>query len=242
MDYRRCTMTAQHWVELGIQCVGIGVLVSALVYRSWWGMLSICAGAPLLWRRDRRIWIWQKKEQLKQEFREVMEIVSGGLHAGYSLENAFLSARATADREYPLMSRELTLLANGLSCRKRLEELLLELGRRSGVPEIMEFAGLVETAKVYGGNIPQLIRQMTDNFAQTEQLEAEIQTVIAAKRLEGRIMLVVPFAILMYFRVLNPSYMQVLYHTIAGRCCMTICMLIIAACAGWIDKIVRIEV
>ena len=171
-----------------------------------------------------------------------MEIVSGGLHAGYSLENAFLSARATADREYPLMSRELTLLANGLSCRKRLEELLLEFGRRSGVPEIMEFAGLVETAKVYGGNIPQLIRQMTDNFAQTEQLEAEIQTVIAAKRLEGRIMLVVPFAILLYFRILNPSYMQVLYHTIAGRCCMTICMLIIAACAGWIDKIVRIEV
>ena len=133
-----------------------------------------------------------------------------------------------------------------LTCRvfsgKWLEELLLEFGRRSGVPEIMEFAGLVETAKVYGGNIPQLIRQMTDNFAQTEQLEAEIQTVIAAKRLEGRIMLVVPFAILLYFRILNPSYMQVLYHTIAGRCCMTICMLIIAACAGWIDKIVRIEV
>ena len=110
MDYRRCTITAQHWVELGIQCVGIGVLVSALVYRSWWGMLSICAGAPLLWRRDRRIWIWQKKEQLKQEFREVMEIVSGGLHAGYSLENAFLSARATADRDYPLMSRSLHCL------------------------------------------------------------------------------------------------------------------------------------
>lgn len=242
MDYRRCEMTAQCWVELGVQCLGIGVLVSTLIYQSWWGMLSICVSAPLLWRRDRKIWIRRKKEQLKQEFREVMEIVSGGLHAGYSLENAFLSARTTAEREYPLMSKELTLLANGLSCRKRIEVLLLEFGRRSGVPEILEFEGLIETAKVYGGNIPQLIRQMTENFAQTEQLEAEIQTVLAAKRLEGRIMLAVPFAILLYFQMLNPSYIQVFYHTIAGRCCMTICMLIIAACAAWIEKIVRIEV
>lgn len=242
MDYRRCKKNAQFFVQLCIRCMAAGGLVSALFYRSWWGMLSVFVLLPFFYRYGERLGVRRQQAQLKSEFREVMVMVSGGLNAGYSLENAFLAVRKTADREYPLMDQELSVLAGGLSCRKRIETLLLDFGRRSGIPEILEFAGLIETAKVYGGNIPQLIRQLTANFADTEMIEAEIETMVAAKKLEGRIMLAVPFGILLYFQLLNPSYIQVLYTTLAGRLCMTVCIGIVSVCAGWIEKIVRIEV
>lgn len=72
-------------------------------------------------------------------------------------------------------------------------------------------------------------------------LETEIDTLVAAKRLEGHIMLAVPFFILVYLRVLNPDYVQPLY-TAGGSIVMTICMVVISVAAVWIEKIVRIEV
>ena len=52
---------------------------------------------------------------------------------------------------------------------------------------------MIEAAKRYGGNIPYLIRQMVRQMQESELVELEIQTVLAAKKLEGRIMLFVPF-------------------------------------------------
>lgn len=51
---------------------------------------------------------------------------------------------------------------------------------------------------------------------ESELVELEIQTVLAAKKLEGRIMLFVPFGIVLFLRMTNASYMQVLYTTATG--------------------------
>ena len=70
----------------------------------------------------------------------------------------------------------------------------------------------------------------------------EIDTVIAAKRMEGTIMIAVPFGIMLMLRLINPSYIEVIYQTIAGRIWMTVCLVVIFLCKLWIEKIVRIEV
>ncbi len=140
------------------------------------------------------------------------------------------------------MEAELQILMNGIACHKRIEQLLMALADRSGVDEIRELAAMIEAAKRYGGNIPYLIRQMVRQMQESELVELEIQTVLAAKKLEGRIMLFVPFGIVLFLRMTNASYMQVLYTTATGRLWMGVSLAGIGLCTWWIEKIIRIEV
>lgn len=225
------------WVGLAI-----GAAASWLFYDSAFGMFVAVPLIPVLWKKNKEKIRLEEKAQMKEEFRDTMVMVSGNLNAGYSLENAFLQVYKTNASEYIRMNRELERIANGLSYSNRIETLLLELGKRWDIAEIINFAKLIEAAKQYGGNIPQLIRQMTTNFSDIQETEMEIDTVIAAKRIEGTIMIAVPFGIMLMLRLINPSYIEVIYQTIAGRIWMTVCLVVIFLCKLWIEKIVRIEV
>ncbi len=220
----------------------IGAAASWLFYDSAVGMFVAVPLIPVLWKRNKGKIRLEEKAQMKEEFRDAMVMVSGNLNAGYSLENAFLQVYKTNASEYVRMNRELERIANGLSYSNRIEALLLELGKRWDIAEIINFAKLIEAAKQYGGNIPQLIRQMTTNFSDIQETEMEIDTVIAAKRMEGTIMIAVPFGIMLMLRLINTSYIEVIYQTIAGRIWMTVCLVVIFLCKLWIEKIVRIEV
>lgn len=231
-----------HAYKTVIPGLGLGLIASWLFYNSWFGMLVSVPVIPIMWRRNKQEIMRKKRTQIKEEFREMMVMVSGNLNAGYSLENSFLQVSKTNATEWKLMDRELERIENGLSYSKRIETLLLDMGKRWEITEIVNFARLIEVAKQYGGNIPMLIRQMTTNFADVQETEMEIQTVIAAKRMEGTIMLLVPFGILLMLRLINPTYIQVIYESIAGRIWMTICLIVIILCKLWIEKIVRIEV
>ena len=70
---------------------------------------------------------------------------------------------------------------------------------------------------------------------ESELVELEIQTVLAAKKLEGRIMLFVPFGIVLFLRMTNASYMQVLYTTATGRLWTGVSLAGIGLCAWWIE-------
>lgn len=220
----------------------IGAAASWLFYDSAVGMFVAVPLIPVLWKRNKGKIRLEEKAQMKEEFRDAMVMVSGNLNAGYSLENAFLQVYKTNASEYVRMNRELERIANGLSYSNRIEALLLELGKRWDIAEIINFAKLIEAAKQYGGNIPQLIRQMTTNFSDIQETEMEIDTVIAAKRMEGTVMIAVPFGIMLMLRLINTSYIEVIYQTIAGRIWMTVCLVVIFLCKLWIEKIVRIEV
>lgn len=244
MDYRVFNPDGRFVVSVVLISTALSVAVSRLFYDTWWGMLFVAVFFPVVWREMKMRCMHRQKRQMKAEFRETIILLSGNLEAGYSLENAMaetyrmlLDGRMT----YPIMQGELYRIVNGIACGRSVDELFLAFGERSGVQEILDFAGLLQFAKHFGGNISRLIRQTATNFADAAMLETEIDTLVAAKRLEGHIMLAVPFFILVYLRVLNPDYVQPLY-TAGGSIVMTICMVVISVAAVWIEKIVRIEV
>ena len=70
----------------------------------------------------------------------------------------------------------------------------------------------------------------------------EINTMMAAKKLEFKIMCAVPFAMIGYLRISFPSFMGVLYGNVLGIMIMTICLLIYVAAFEMGKKIVEIEV
>lgn len=242
MDYQKYKTGIPFWLFVSGISLGISGGAGYLFYDAWWGCWMVVILAPAVYKVTKNLCIERRKRQLKKEFCDVMTLVSGNLHAGYSFENALIQVQRSNGTSFPLMNQELMVLIHGITCKKRVEAMLKDLAGRSGIDEIMEFANRMETAKRYGGNIPYLIRQLTTNMLDVELVETELQTTVAAKRLEGRIMLIVPFGILAFMKITNPEYMCVLYDTIAGHVLMTGILLAVGICAWWIEKIIRIEV
>ena len=65
---------------------------------------------------------------------------------------------------------------------------------------------------------------------------------MAAKKLEFKIMCAIPFAMICYLKLSFPSFMQVLYGNVLGVVIMTICLLVYVIAFEMGKKIVEIEV
>lgn len=70
----------------------------------------------------------------------------------------------------------------------------------------------------------------------------EIQTCLAAKKLEQNIMSLVPVLILAYIQLVSPGFLDGMYHNAAGVVIMSLCLGIYALAWYWGRKIVTIEV
>ena len=231
----------QELVKIGI----IGFLILYLFYDSFvWIFLVVPIGI-VIWRNDDKRFIEKRKDRVISEFKDMISFLSGNLNVGYSLENSFVRTVSELSKLYEnecLIDTELKTILRGMRYGERLEEMLLTFGERSEIAEIKECAGLIDVTKLYGGDMIRVIHQVSRNLDEQHIAKNEIDTTIAAKRLEGRVMLCMPFAIIMYMKITNAGYMDVLYATGYGRIIMTIAVLLILVSYGLIARITRIEV
>lgn len=220
----------------------IGIICGFLFYDALWGTVFTIPYLAYIYRKLKKDFVAGRKRQLKEEFKNVISGVSGSLQAGYSIENAFLYALSEIKSDETagkLLEEDLRLLINGMQCGKGLERGLKELGDKSNIEEIKELAYLVKTAGIYGGNLIRLMGQCTRSMTEKSITELEIHTMIASKRLEGKIMSVIPFFIMLYLRLTGVSYIDVLYKTVWGHVFMTICLAGIVLTSISIDKIIN---
>lgn len=235
------TWCVRELVKIGI----IGFLILYLFYDSFvWIFLVVPVGI-VIWRNDDKRFVEKRKDRIMCEFKDMISFLSGNLNVGYSLENSFVRTVTELSKLYEnecLIGTELEMILQGMRYSERLEEMLLMFGERSEIAEIKECAGLISVTKLHGGDMIRVIHQVSRNLDEQHIAKSEIDTTIAAKRLEGRVMVCMPFAIIMYMKITNPGYMDVLYVTGFGRAVMTIAVLLILVSYGLIAKITRIEV
>ena len=70
--------------------------------------------------------------------------------------------------------------------------------------------------KKCGGNLIEITENTIEHLSQAIQTKEEIHTMIAAKQMEKKIMSVMPYFILLYVRISNPGYFDILYESFAG--------------------------
>lgn len=204
-------------------------------YRSLWAMLPLLPVGGMLYRSMQRGRGEQEREELTAQFRECILAVSTLLEAGYSVENAFLECgqdMALMYGEDALICRELIIVRRGLHINVSLEELLADLGERSGCEEIIQFGEVFAIAKRSGGNLAEIIKSSAELIGRKTDLKREIDTLLSGKRMELNIMKAMPFAILLYIGATNRGYFDMLYEGLQGRLIMTGCLgAYVGACA-----------
>lgn len=196
--------------------------------------------------KDRRNKQKEKRgKRLVLEFREMIFSLAGNMEAGYSLEKACYAVYDEMKNLYQgnsYIEEELLHIIHGMEMNENIEGLFLDFGERSGERDIYEFAQVVAVAKKSGGNLIRIIKKTANTIGEKMEVENEIDTSITAKRLEQRIMSLMPFGIIAYLRFANQGYMDVLYENITGKIVMTVCLVIIGVVTAWGKSIVNIKV
>ena len=196
-----------------------------------------------------RDWEHSREESLRREFelqfRDFLQALCAALGAGYSVENGFRAAledlRGRYDRDSRII-KELTYMVRELNLHIPFEDVLDEWAARMPQEDLRSFASVFRAAKKQGGNSIRIIRDTADNLCGKVEIRREIRTVTASKRLEFRLMTVIPFAILLYMRLSFPEFMKVLYGSLPGRILMTVCLLLYLGAYLIGRKIIDIEI
>ena len=167
------------------------------------------------------------------------------LTAGYSLEHAFSDAKRDLSFMYPpdaVIFGELDEIIAGLKVNIPIEKMLQDFGHRSGIEDIENFANVVMAAKRSGGNLIRIIEKTVGNISDKLRLEEEMETMITAKKLEEKIMMIMPYGILLYLRLSNGEFLGVLYHNAVGVMLMTVFLLGVYLANMWASRIIDIKV
>lgn len=222
----------------------LAVMLAFLFYDSWIALPPILLLMPAMLRKQKEASVEKKRQELNVQFREGLLAVSAALSAGYSVENAFGEALKDLYFLYPADSPILTefqAIVNGIGMNRNAEDLLYAFAKRSGLSDVQMFAEVFDICKRTGGDLVSVIQNTAARISEQIDVRREIETYLSAKKLEQRIMNVVPMAILLYVRLASPDFLSGIYKTVSGVFLMTVCLLLYGAAYIWSEHILRIS-
>ena len=161
------------------------------------------------------------------------------------MENAFREAQKELKLIYPetaRISKELLFIIRQLRIHVPMEQILEELGMRVQIEDVRNFVIVFAAAKKNGGNMIAIIQDTVRQIGDKIDVKREIDTILAAKRYEFRVMSAIPYAIIGYMSFSFPEFMDSLYGNIFGIGVMTVCLGIYMGAYYLGVRMIRIEV
>ena len=209
------------------QAVFLAAAATYLCYRSLPAFFVLLAPAALYPLHVRRVRKARRTQQLEQQFKEAIKLMSAALRAGYSAENAVSACTRDLERLYPGdadIVREFRYIESRRKVSVPVEELFLSLGERTRIEDIENFAAVFSTAKRTGGDMDKVIQTSARMLGDKIEVKKEIEATLAAKKAEQMIMSLMPAGIILYLQLTSPGFLEVLYGNLFGICAMSVCL------------------
>lgn len=223
-----------------IKGLAVTMFFAYFFYRSVWSLPFLVPVGVLF------IWWSRRKEKQKQnldyleQFKECILSVEASLRAGYAVENAFLESRKDMQMMFGdncLIAKQLLWIQKGLQNNETLEKLLYTVAQECENEEFQQFAEVFSIAKRGSGNLSGTIEVYSVMIAEKLEALQEMQTALAAKRLEQSVMNIMPFFIVLYLSFSNPGYFDMLFHNVTGVLIMTGCLGVYLFAFAWAERI-----
>ena len=244
-EYGSYRMSGREKVRYYLTVCPLLALIGILFYRSVW-MALLCAGLSVPCERFYSAWrVRRRKELLQEGFRDVLYTLSASVAAGRSMPAALADAAAQSDASYGPdadITRELRSIVDVYrGVHGDTAELLSDLGRRSGIEEIAQFAASYSICRLCGGDLEAVCMKSASLLLDRLSFRKETESLMAQKRLDIAFLLSLPLLMLAFLNLVSFDYLSVLYRTAAGRLIMTLCLLAMGGALWWSIRILDIE-
>ncbi len=244
-DYAEYHFSLKEGAIALLEGVFLVAMTGYFFYQSWIACLLLFPVFVLFIKEKKRDLAKKQRQELSLQFKDLVLALSANVKAGYSIENALRESCRDVELLYgadSLICLEVRHMIRGLENNVILEKLLYDLGIRSRLPDIMQFADVFLIAKRSGGNLTEILEKTAGVIEQKIETDKEIQLMIAAKKMEQKIMNMVPFLIIFYIGITSRGFFDVLYHNLVGVAVMTVCLFFYGVAYLLSRRIVEIEV
>ncbi len=190
---------------------------------------------------------WQKQVllELEQAFKDWLFYVKGGLSAGQSVERAMIKSKdsflGTIRVNHPFR-RGVEQIYRGLELHIPVEECLRKMSEETRVEAIEDFVIVFQIAQKQGGRMTTILEKTIQEIYDRIDLRQEIYAMIAAKKMEQRVMCIMPFGIIFFVENASGGYFKPLYHNLQGVCIMTICMFVYMLGVWWGERLTEVRI
>ena len=190
----------------------------------------------------------QRKKDIKlqqRQFLHFLQNLSASIESGRSMEEGMeeslrrLLAQKAKKTDF-LRGMEKTITDRQES-READIHLLEKIADESVLDDLKDFVRSYGICRRTGGDMEQAIGLTCQVISEKMKLQQELQVLSAQKRMEARLISLMPLMILLFLRITSPDYIAPLYDTGAGRMIMTLSILTIGAGYYWTDRIMEVK-
>ncbi|MFA7681380.1 MAG: type II secretion system F family protein [Pigmentiphaga sp.] len=231
-------LDARHWWRANLFLLGMAAVAGGGVSRHWLG--AVLAGGLALWAPRQLYRTLQRRRwrQIDAQIPDALLTLASALRAGISVMSAL---RQLVDLSPLALRQELGLMMKENRVGIGLEEALMRLEQRLPLPSVQLWSAAMRVSAETGGNLAEVLERLALTLRQQRFLEARMEALTAQGRLQARVLLMLPWLVALAMTSLNPSWMQSVWLTPAGKLCMVLIGFL--QLAGWwsIRRIVQVK-
>jgi len=192
-----------------ISGVGLGILFGSVILATTFGMVG--AILPFLWMKRRQR---KRLEAFQAQLPDAIDMLVSAMKAGYSFQAAmnFIGEEMAAPLG-PEFARFYDEQRLGIDVRSAL----LSLQTRVDSMDLKMFVTAVLVQRESGGNLGEVLANISDIMRERFALEGELVTLTAESRLSARILAALPLLVFLGMFALNPSFMRPMLQQSAGQ-------------------------
>ena len=185
----------------------------------------------------------KRQRELRNQFRDLLSTLSVSFTTGKNVHDAFAAAYEDLDMQYPegaYILTELRGLLDGMNNNVPIDEMLEDLARRSGNPDIRNFSNVFRICYYRGGSLKDVVRRTNEVIGEKISCADEIETKLASNRNQLNVMSVMPIGVVALFRFSNEGLAQNFAQPI-GIVAMTVGVVIFVCAFLLGQRTIRVE-
>lgn len=219
-------------------CIAAG-LFALLLTGSWIFAAVMCGLAALAPRVMMKIFMWRRTEGLRKQLPDTAMLMAGALRAGASVPTA-IAQMATEIR--PPISQEFELFMREQRLGVSFDQALDNLEVRIPLEDMALFGSALRVSRETGGNLAETLERLADTLRQKLTIEGKIRALTAQGKLQGVIVGLLPFGLMLVLIKMEPEAMSKLFTTWYGLAVVGFIVVMEIVGGLLIKKIVTIDI
>jgi tight adherence protein B len=213
----------------------LGVIAAVLIGPFWF---ILAAAGPI----GLNAWVRSKARRVRNNFAEQLpenlDVLASALRAGHSLANAM---GVVADEAPEPSKREFRRVVTDEQLGIPLDEALEVTAKRMQNPDVDQIAVLALVQREAGGNTAEVLDQVTKNIRARMDVRRLVKVLTTQGKISSWVIAAVPLAILLFLLLVNPEYLDPLFHRLIGQIASVAAVVMAVTGFYIIRRIVSIE-
>lgn len=245
IDYGTYLPSWKERIQFLAEALVVCIAVNYFFYKVWTAFLFMIPFPFWYFFLRKKRCAQKRRKELHYQFKDALNSLKVAIASGFSLENAVGEACRDLEKLYGKkapITMEFVFIHLQIGLSVPAEELFYDLGIRSRTEDILNFSEILIQSRKMGGNMKEILQNCITVMEERIDAKKEIDAVLAARKMEQKIMSLIPLGILLYLQLSSPEFLGVLYQNTAGVCVMTFCLALYAVACRWGERLVDLEV